>query len=266
MSYDWWVNNPGNAGDGKRFTLQEILLSQLTNILYDDGRGNGEEPSWWGVEKKRSISTWTSHIEILAMVEDTHDGSFFAVPPGGGGHVRPNAGPVGIGMFSYELSPQSTLIREQANAAIEDVIARAGLGKFLKLTQTEGAYASHPLGGCRMADAPGLGVVDHRCEVFDNEGLFCMDSSAIPTSLGVNPSLTISAVCERAAEQLVLRAADYGLPAPAPGHQFSPPGQATSQSGNNGLPPAAVVAPPPAARKRRRKRRKKRKSKHKQRR
>ena len=43
------------------------------------------EPSWWGREKKRAISTWTNHIEILAMVEDTHDGEFFAVPPTGGG-------------------------------------------------------------------------------------------------------------------------------------------------------------------------------------
>ncbi len=263
MSYDWWVDKPGNDGDGKRFTLQEILLSQLTNILYDDGRGNGEEPSWWGREKKRSISTWNSHIEILAMVEDTHDGSFFAVPPLGGGHVRPNSGPVGIGLFNYQLSPQSTLVREQANAAIEDVIAGAGLGKFLKLSETEGAYASHPLGGCRMADDPGLGVVDHRCEVFDNEGLFCMDSSAVPTSLGVNPSLTISAVCERAAEQLVLRAADYGLPAPAPGHQFTTPGELVPGAGN-GQAPAPVTVPGAAAPpKRRRKRRKRRKKKHK---
>jgi hypothetical protein len=225
MSYDWWVGAPGNANDGKRFTLQEILLSQLTNILYDDGRGNAEDPSWWGREKKRSISTWNSHIEILAMVEDTHDGAFYAVPPGGGGHVRPNAGPVGVGLFNYTLSAQSTLVREMANEAIRSVIADSGLGRFLKLTETEGSYASHPLGGCRMASDAGLGVVDHRCEVFGNEGLFCMDSSAIPTSLGVNPSLTISAVCERAAEQLVLRATDYNLPAPAPGHQFNPPAE-----------------------------------------
>jgi cholesterol oxidase len=67
-----------------------------------------------------------------------------------------------------------------------------------------------------MAETAELGVVDHRCEAFGNEGLFCMDSSAIPTSLGVNPSLTISAVCERAAAELVRRSADYGLPnAPA---------------------------------------------------
>jgi choline dehydrogenase-like flavoprotein len=39
-----------------------------------------------------------------------------------------------------------------------------------------------------------------------------MDSSAIPTSLGVNPSLTIAAVCERAAGALTKRAGDFGLP------------------------------------------------------
>jgi choline dehydrogenase-like flavoprotein len=75
------------------------------------------------------------------------------------------------------------------------------------------ANASHPLGGCRMADSADFGVVDHRNEVFGYEGLFCIDSSAIPTSLSVNPSLTISAVAERACTQLIALAADYGLPA-----------------------------------------------------
>jgi len=218
MTYDHWVGKRGNRHDGTRFNLQEILLSQLTNFLYDDGSGEpGAEPSWWGREKKRSVSTWSSHIELLAMVEDTHDGEFFAAPPGGNGHVQPNAGPVGIGTFRYELSPQSTRIREEADEAMRRIVERGGLGKFLKLTETEGAYASHPLGGCRMADEVGLGVTDHGCEVFGNEGLFCMDSSAVPTSLGVNPSLTISAVCERAAARLVARAADFDLPAPAAG-------------------------------------------------
>ncbi len=212
MSYDFWVGKRGHRHDGTRFTLQEILLSQLTNFLYDDGRGNGEDPSWWGRQKKRSISTWNNHIELLAMVEDTNDGQFFAVPPNGGGHERPNAGPVGVGLFSYELSPQSTRVREMANHAMRRIVEKDGLGRFLKLTETDGSYASHPLGGCRMADSEAFGVVDHRCEVFNYEGLFCMDSSAIPTSLGVNPSLTISAVCERAASRLVGHAQDYGLP------------------------------------------------------
>ncbi len=63
-----------------------------------------------------------------------------------------------------------------------------------------------------MAESKDLGVVDDGCEAFDNEGLFCIDSSAIPTSLGVNPSLTISAVSERAAAGLVQAS---GGPGPA---------------------------------------------------
>jgi choline dehydrogenase-like flavoprotein len=159
------------------------------------------------------------------MVEDTHDGQFYSVPPEGGGHIQPNAGPVGVGLFNYEFSDQSLRIRTQANKAIKQIAEHRGIGKFLKLSETQGAYASHPLGGCRMADEIGLGVTDHRCEVWGYEGLFCMDSSAIPTSLGVNPSLTISAVCERAAAKLVKRADDYGLPKPPKHFRFRAPGE-----------------------------------------
>jgi choline dehydrogenase-like flavoprotein len=93
----------------------------------------------------------------------------------------------------------------------------------MRLSETRGVYCAHPLGGCRMAADKDHGVVDHRCEAFDNEGLFCIDSSAIPTSLGVNPSLTISAVSERAAAALVQRATDLGLPAPPPGFRPGTP-------------------------------------------
>jgi choline dehydrogenase-like flavoprotein len=211
MSYDWWAGRSGNANDGKRFTLQEIYLSQLAHTLYDDARAPSGDPSWWGLQKKEAISTFNNHVEILAMVEDTHDGEFLAPPPTGS-HVRPNAGPVGVGPFTYTLSEQSQQVREAANAAIRSVVERNGLGRLMEPT-FRNLSAAHPLGGCRMADSKSFGVVDHRCEVFDHPGLFCMDSSAIPTSLGVNPSLTISAVAERAVEQLIARAADFELPA-----------------------------------------------------
>jgi choline dehydrogenase-like flavoprotein len=198
MTYDFWVGKPGNQYDGTRFTLQEIFLSTLPHVLYDDGREPAGEPSWWGLQKKEALSTFNDHIEVLAMVEDTHDGEFFGVPPNGG-HVRPNPGPVGVGLFNYQLSDQSLRVREAANDAIRSVVERNRLGRFMKFTFRT-ANASHPLGGCRMAESKDFGVVDHRNEVFGYEGLFCMDSSSIPTSLGVNPSLTISAVAERACE------------------------------------------------------------------
>ena len=48
ISYDYWVGKRGHRHDGTRFSLQEILLSQLTNFLYDDGRKPGGPPSFWG--------------------------------------------------------------------------------------------------------------------------------------------------------------------------------------------------------------------------
>src|SRR3954447_2513223 len=216
MSYDWYAGRRGHENDGKRFSLQEIFLSTLTNFLYDDGREPSGEPSFWGAEKKRSIASWSDHIEILAMVEDTHDGEFYAAPPNGGDNESPNAGPVKVGLASYTMSEQSLAVREAANEAIKSVVERRGLGRMLELTETKGAYCAHPLGGARMAESKDLGVVDHLCEAFDNEGLFCIDSSAIPSSLGVNPSLTISAVSERAAEGIVKRSRDLGLPAAPP--------------------------------------------------
>jgi enediyne biosynthesis protein E9 len=222
MSYDWWVGRQSHAYDGKRFTLQEIFLSNLAHALYDDGRAPNTEPTWWGLQKKQALSTFNNHIEVLAMVQDTHDGEFLAPPPTGS-HIRPNAGPIGIGPFKYELSDESVAVREAANEAITSVVSRNGLGRFMKPTY-DSLSAAHPLGGCRMADSKDFGVVDHRNEVFGYEGMFCMDSSSIPTSLGVNPSLTISAVAERACEQLIARSTDFGLPAKPTGFKPGVPG------------------------------------------
>jgi choline dehydrogenase-like flavoprotein len=212
LTYDFWVGRRGHRFDGSRFTLQEIFLSSLTNFLYDDAREPAGEPSWWGLQKKDAIAHWANRIELLAMVEDTHDGEFFAVPPEGGA-VRPNQGPLAVGLFSYRLSEQSVRVRDAADAAIRRIVGHRRLGRFMRLTETDGAYAAHPLGGCRMAESRELGVTDHTGAVFGYEGLYCIDSSIIPTSLGVNPSLTIAAVSERCADALVRRGGDLALPA-----------------------------------------------------
>jgi choline dehydrogenase-like flavoprotein len=212
MGYDWWVGRRGNRFDGTRFTLQEIFLSSLTNFLYDDGRPPAGDPSWWGVQKKEAIAKWASRIELLAQVEDTQDGVFYAAPPTGGDAERPNGGPVAVGTFTYALSEQSLRIREYANGVMAKLAAHRGLGRFMALTETQGAYVAHPLGGCRMAESADLGVTDDRGAVYGYEGLYCIDGSIIPTSLGVNPSLTIAAVSERCAEGLVAKAGALGLP------------------------------------------------------
>jgi cholesterol oxidase len=68
------------------------------------------------------------------------------------------------------------------------------LGKFITV---------HPLGGCPMSDDPRGGVVDDHGRVHGYEGLYVLDGSIVPTSLGVNPSKTIAALAERGVERLV---------------------------------------------------------------
>ena len=77
---------------------------------------------------------------------------------------------------------------------------------------------AHPLGGCGMGQARDAGVVDHKCRVFDgragagstdvHDGLYVIDGSVMPRSLGVNPLLTITALAERAMLHL---GRDHGL-------------------------------------------------------
>jgi cholesterol oxidase len=50
-----------------------------------------------------------------------------------------------------------------------------------------------------MGEGLRSGVVKHTGEVWGYDGLYVIDGSIIPTALGVNPSMTIGALAERAA-------------------------------------------------------------------
>jgi cholesterol oxidase len=57
---------------------------------------------------------------------------------------------------------------------------------------------AHVLGGCPIAASPTEGVVDGRNRVFGYRNMYICDGSTIASNLGVNPSLTICALTERA--------------------------------------------------------------------
>jgi cholesterol oxidase len=57
---------------------------------------------------------------------------------------------------------------------------------------------AHILGGCAIGDSPETGVIDGQNRVYGYPGLMVVDGSMIPANLGVNPSLTITAMAEHA--------------------------------------------------------------------
>ena len=76
---------------------------------------------------------------------------------------------------------------------------------------------AHPLGGCPLGEDNTQGAVDEFGRVFAGDGsthlgLFVADGALIPTSLGVNPFLTISALAERIAERRIRDLQGDGYP------------------------------------------------------
>ena len=95
------------------------------------------------------------------------------------------------------------LARALGASWVENPISRRLLGENL--------ITVHPLGGCAIGTDRDAGVVDHKNRVFDgsaddpeavHDGLYVCDGAALPSPVGVNPLLTISAVAERAAIHL----------------------------------------------------------------
>ncbi len=57
---------------------------------------------------------------------------------------------------------------------------------------------AHCMGGCAMADSPENGVIDSQNRLFGYQNAYVCDGAMLGANLGVNPSLTITALTERA--------------------------------------------------------------------
>jgi choline dehydrogenase-like flavoprotein len=77
------------------------------------------------------------------------------------------------------------------------------------------AMAFHPLGTARAGTDPAHSVVDQDLAVHGIEGLHVSDGSVVPSSLGVNPQITIMTLATRLAYHLLGQPAPEHEPAPS---------------------------------------------------
>ena len=123
------------------------------------------------------------------------------------GEIRLEGGNPTVRWPDYDRQPSHAEI-----ARLMDQYAKAFGGKFTVFSPAR-HYTAHPLGGCRMGESAARGVVNHRGQVFDasvgdesrsvHAGLYVADASIMPTALGSNPLLTITALAERIADLIV---------------------------------------------------------------
>jgi choline dehydrogenase-like flavoprotein len=70
-------------------------------------------------------------------------------------------------------------------------------------------FSAHQMGTTPMAADPTKGVTDPWGRLHGLRNMFVVDASVMPTSLGVNPQITIAALADRAARHVLAEPARY---------------------------------------------------------
>ncbi|MFN8018514.1 MAG: GMC family oxidoreductase [Acidimicrobiales bacterium] len=96
-----------------------------------------------------------------------------------------------------EPNPTYIPVANEAAREVADMLDGDPWGAWNE-TILDAPTTAHILGGCVIGDGPDAGVIDPYHRVYGYEGLSVADGSAISANLGVNPSLSITALTERA--------------------------------------------------------------------
>jgi choline dehydrogenase-like flavoprotein len=81
--------------------------------------------------------------------------------------------------------------------------ARTGIERLPLLPRRANLFSAHVMGGCAMGSDPRESVVNSHGRLHQGENLWIMDGSIFPTSVGVNPQLSIYAQAARMATSMV---------------------------------------------------------------
>jgi cholesterol oxidase len=167
------------TGDGTKATRPLKLLGQIlrhpVNFL------KIMRPKGW------------SRRTIIILVMQTLDNAIALRPK------QKRNGDVRLSTEQDPEKPNPTFI-PVANEAAEWLAARTG--GIAQSSLSEALFnvpnTAHILGGAVIGSGPDDGVIDAKQRVFGYENLLVCDGAAVPANVGVNPSLTITALAEHA--------------------------------------------------------------------
>jgi cholesterol oxidase len=171
------------TGDGNRLTRPLKLIATIA-------RHPGQ------FARQLSPVAWSRRTMIL-LVMQTLDNSMSLVPK------RTRLGGVRLQTRQDPERPNPTFIpvaNEAAQRIAEkiDGIPQSGITEALLNIPT----TAHILGGAVIGADVTTGVVDRHLNVFGYENLMVCDGAAVPANVGVNPSLSITALAEWAMSQI----------------------------------------------------------------
>ena len=101
-----------------------------------------------------------------------------------------------IHFASHALRVMPMTFRSTSYTSVEQVDE---LDDIVRDNTDIGLHTTHPQGGNAVSRDPAKGVVDERFRVYGMENLYVCDASVFPSSVTVNPQLTVMAVADYAA-------------------------------------------------------------------
>jgi choline dehydrogenase-like flavoprotein len=139
----------------------------------------------WGRQLSETVRRYRYFSGLLTMVTDQNHGTAWIDEEG-------------RDRYSYAFSDVERERDQRSWGFAREVLLAAGAQRVLP----SGQCSTHVQGGCRMGSDPERSVVNAHAESHDVKRLFIGDSSVIPTTLSVNPSLTIMTLASRLAAYL----------------------------------------------------------------
>ena len=200
-----------------RYGAGQDFMSLLTTVLVGGGPPWPRWLRWLGhmvrhpIEAIRAHSPldWARRTSILLVMQ----------PVSNFMRLTLRRRPWGWGLSSeLRAGPRPPTYMPLANLLAEKMAERIGgtPGSVLPEVLLDTSTTAHILGGATMGRSPDEGVCDAQGRVFGYEGLYIADGSLVPANLGVNPSLTITALAEHVMAGIPASPGGPGVPAPGP--------------------------------------------------
>jgi len=155
----------------------------------------------WGRSYREHLKQW-QHFGVVRIQPDAlpYATNYLDLDP-----VHRDKSGLGLPVLriTYDLQENERKLAGWMEGKSEQILRAMGATKTWRGASFTGVGSSHDFGGARMGDDPETSVVDRDLEVHDAPRVYVFSGATFPTCVGINPTLTLAAVCCRAAEQLV---------------------------------------------------------------
>lgn len=190
------------------YTYEGRRLGYVQSLGMSAGRGHiagfiKDMLRRYGLRNERLLSALAkipSHIAARILGEAIIFSALIEDDPDPNNRIQLNPAEPDGASFSYTITAD---LRERADALYKIFSKHVGNWRVLRISPKLEINSGHASGTCRFGNNPATSVLDRNCRSHEVSNLYVVDSSFMPRSSAVNPSLTIAANALRVADSIV---------------------------------------------------------------